>query len=363
MKNIGILLLSEQTIPNVQFIREMDAELDGYLVITTEQMKEKGIKDWVFKASGINEGKIFDEIVVPPHDLDTITKAIENVLVEENRYHLNLTTGTKMMAIAAYDLLKLKGDPIYYVTYDRELIKVFPKDEQFKRPLRTVINLQEYMTAYGHKPTINPSIHIEEKLVEDFFAFFLENGMPDCLQPFFEFRSKKTRNLEVDSDIRTCLEKISSFFKNKETLEREEIKFITGDWLEQWVYSRVRSELELGDEYISKGVIIEKKETSNELDVVFVFKDQFYTIECKSSLFNHKDKVNIIAETVYKSDSLQSEFGLYPRTAILTMDDLDAFSEQAKKRARNKRIRLIGRQELKKVATGEVLLVNYLGIN
>ncbi|RMG38852.1 MAG: DUF1887 family protein [Methanobacteriota archaeon] len=363
MKNIGILLMSDQTIPILQFVHEMDPELDGYLIVTTEQMQGKGVKDWVFKACDISDRKIIDEVVVPPHDLDAISQILESSLLPNARYHVNLTTGTKMMAIAVYDLFKRRWDSIYYVTYNRELIKIFPSDERFKRPLKTSIKLKEYLTAYGHKPKVNSSVQMNEQLVEDFFAFFLEKGMPDCFPQFFEFRNnKKTKSVRIDSEMRDCLQKISSFFKDVESLDRKLIKFITGDWLEHWVYKTIKAELRLSNDYIAKSVIIEKKGTSNELDVVFVFNDQFYTVECKSSLFKYNDKGNIIANTVYKSDSLQSEFGLYPRTAILTMDDLDAFSDKAKKRAKNKRITLIGKQELRKVASGEALLVSFLGI-
>ncbi len=365
MKKIGILLLSDQTIPNLQFIKAMDRQLDGYLFITTKEMEKKGIKQHLLCAAGLDESRVLSNTLSSPHDFSSILSEIDASLSPDVEYHLNVTGGTKMMAIAAYDVLKSKESHIYYITYDRELMKIFPETSRI--PLNFTVKLHEYLQAYGHELKFDEKPPIPSALVGDFFDFFLENGMPDCLSVFFKVRKKKrkkSKKIELTPEMSACLSKITDFFDDKSEISSSELRAITGEWLEQWVYSKVKEELHLQDDQITKGLIV-KRSVPNELDVVFVYKDQLYVIECKSSLFTvftDKNKEsektrgqNLITPTIYKSDSLQSEFGLYPRTFILTMDNLEAFSDTAKQRARNKRIKLIGRENLKEVRAGKPL--------
>ena len=47
MKTILVSLISDQTIPNVQFIKEKI--VDEYLFISSEAMEKKGILNWILK--------------------------------------------------------------------------------------------------------------------------------------------------------------------------------------------------------------------------------------------------------------------------------------------------------------------------
>ena len=75
---------------------------------------------------------------------------------------------------------------------------------------------------------------------------------------------------------------------------------------------------------------------NNEMDVIFMYKNKFYYIECKTSIiaFKHinqkngisKEKeYNILGETIYKSDSLKNRFGLYSKTFIITLTDFKKY--------------------------------------
>src|SRR5690606_1337273 len=69
----------------------------------------------------------------------------------------------------------------------------------------------------------------------------------------------------------------------------------------------------------------------NEFDVMFIYNNKFYTIECKTSIINqvvnglNKDgtikfkQSNILGETIYKADYLKNRFGLFAKPVILTL--------------------------------------------
>jgi hypothetical protein len=66
----------------------------------------------------------------------------------------------------------------------------------------------------------------------------------------------------------------------------------------------------------------------NEMDVLFIYNDKLYTIECKTSIYYTSnidgkiEKSNILKETIFKSDSLKQGFGLFVNTSIFTLDEL-----------------------------------------
>ena len=65
-KTLLVSLISDQTIPNIQMIKEVKSKYINcdYLMITTQQMENNGIVDNIMKASVIEN--VFKQIV--PHD-------------------------------------------------------------------------------------------------------------------------------------------------------------------------------------------------------------------------------------------------------------------------------------------------------
>lgn len=369
MTTLLVSLVSDQTIPNVQLIKEFQGEITDYLFISTEGMENKGTRKWIEDTCGI-KGKVlivkqFSFLDIKEHlntfDFDTFDKIA-----------VNLTGGTKVMTLVASDYFKDKGADIYYVTGEHdEYLKLFPVTKNNLRTFNEKISLSDYLHSYGFDytpPTYSGFAFEQSKKIYNAFC-------SKDISPYLEaikFLQKK-RNKAIDT---TDYYNVDYFLKvinytpiTPNKLSKEETKYLTGEWFEEYIGMTIKEELCLSDNELFVGTVISKHLPSqvknmsknllgkdamlsedsfnNEMDVMFMFKNKFYSIECKSSIValktievsgEYREKeYNILGETIYKSDSLKNRFGLYPQTYIITLSDfkqywrVDDFGQQKNK--------------------------------
>lgn len=375
-KTLLVSLVSDQTIPNVQLIKEFGEEVTDYLFITTEGMEKKGTRQWIENACNI-KGEIIkvDEYSfadihekLSQYDFDSFDKVV-----------VNLTGGTKVMTMVAEEFFKSIGAEIFYVTgKNNEYIRVFPKRTKSVFAFEQKLTVADYLTAYGFtfqepKPATF-SIDVAKPIVELYSSDEGIQANIDAIR-FINVQRNKDKGVKKED-----LCKIESFLKEIQfplqngQLTAEEVKYLSGEWLEEYVGLRIKDELNLSDDEIFIGTNISKEvgnsreknsmrlllgedadlknaDSKNEMDVMFMFEGKFYSIECKSSIIAYKTVIgkdgnpvdkpyNILGETIYKSDSLKSKFGLFPQTTILTLTDLHEYwSDNEDKGLRNNRMR------------------------
>lgn len=375
-KTLLVSLVSDQTIPNVQLIKEFKDDVTDYLFITTAGMERKGTRGWIENACNI-KGEIIkvDEYSfadihekLSQYDFDSFDKVI-----------VNLTGGTKVMTMVAEEFFKSVGADIYYVTgKNNEYIRIFPKGAENVFAFEQKLTVADYLTAYGFtfqepKPATF-SIDVAKPIVELYSSDEGIQANIDAIR-FINVQRNKDKGVKKED-----LCKIESFLKEIQfplqngQLTAEEVKYLSGEWLEEYVGLRIKDELNLSDDEIFIGTNISKEvgnsreknsmrlllgedadlknaDSKNEMDVMFMFEGKFYSIECKSSIIAYKTVIgkdgnpvdkpyNILGETIYKSDSLKSKFGLFPQTTILTLTDLHEYwSDNEDKGLRNNRMR------------------------
>ncbi len=340
MKTVLVNLLSDQTIPNVQFINELGSNDVHYLFISTKSMKSKGVAEWITKACEISDHKV-EEIEVEQFSFDSIdSKLVEYNFDNFDRIVVNLTGGTKLMTLAAFDFFKELGAEIYYLTgINDEYIKLFPGRKKKAMRLNSKVNLMQYLVSYGFKLNKTSSSNISIKQTNKIFSSFI-NGLfhnhIDVLEQLRLSRGKSIKDLDSIIGLKEFLVDIDYTPLDDSMLDKYEIKYLTGEWFEEFVAAKIKIELGLSDEDIEVGLVINKKNKNgtmvpNEMDVLFVYKNVLYTIECKTSIFNRVmnlngeyEQVNILKETIFKSDSLKQGFGLFVNTSIFVLDELKA---------------------------------------
>lgn len=359
-----VSLVSDQTIPNIQLINEMNGQVGTYLFITTQAMETKGIRQWIINACGIADSQLVQSIVVNQFSFDEIENQLEEFPFESyDRLIVNLTGGTKVMTLAAFDFFRDLRADIYYITgSDDTLIRLAPGRKKLTQTLKSKVTLKQYLEAYGFSVGESEASPLPREYTMQLFNHFLTGIFAkhkEALALFRNNRSKGIRIKEMDQ-VRSFLKEIG-YPNQTGPLTKYEARYLSGEWFEDYVAAILADELNLGKDYIKTGINITKQNKEgesipNELDVAFMWKNKIYTIECKTSVFTEvflpdgsTKPVQILGETVYKVESLKQGFGLFANATIMMLDDKEENAKNLKvhyERAILYGIRLLDRNDL-----------------
>ncbi len=328
-----ISLVSEQTIPNVELIKEFKNNLKCLLFVTTDQMEKRGQVDWIIKAAGVSDLPV-ERIVVDPFDPKDIEKKLrDHSFGETDEFIVNITGGTKLMSLIANSVFRDLGARIYYVTgQDKTYLKIYPVIGKDTFEMRHKVLLDEYLTAYGFgiKKSAQACPYNQSYLLE-FYGKYKEGDKSvfDNISLLRKYRNKKSIRLGDDPEVQVLIDYFELPLIEPGKLFKTEIRFLTGDWFEWLIYNKVKNELELESSDIGIGYEITKEGVLNEMDVMFVYNNKLYTIECKTGItMTVKDaegkerRQNLLADIIYKSDSLQKRLGLFVNTSVFTLSKI-----------------------------------------
>lgn len=295
-----VSLVSEQTIPNIQLIKEFEMEMDEFVFITTEMMEEKDENrtDWIISSIQISKDKTA-RLLVHPHDLHKIEDALENFNFKpENEYYINLTGGTKLMTIAAMNFFRnLPNVFLYYVPKGSDhYLEIFPQSKRMPKRFNCRVTLYEYLTAYGLKIESKETLH----------------------KPVKETRQLMQKVLDKYGD----LDKLPEIKRARDYKSNEDKKYYSGGWFEEYVFSSIKYHFELRDKEIAVGVKIQDKFAKNEFDVVFIKNNIIYVLECKAYFGDSKLKTKI-EKDLYKLSALDDDFGIEAHSIYATTIDLE----------------------------------------
>lgn len=325
-RKVLISLVSEQTLPNLELIKEFKGILNEYIFVHSAQTKNE--TNWIIKAAKIENPVLLE---VNAFDIADIETKLKNFNFPDDEYYLNITGGTKIMILVFQEFFKNLGAKIYYVTgQNREYLKVFPIIGERKFQMSSKISLDEYLTVYGfeikHGEPVKDA-HQAEKLMD----FYLKNEMSNFIDSIESIREKRGKPMIYENDdvIKNYINLFGFTPSEKGKLNKKETKYLSGDWFEEFVYYKIKSELNLNDDEIGTGYNLIKENTPNEIDVLFVYQHKLHIIECKTSVVDlrtspdgSKKEFKLLPEVIYKSDALRSKFGLFAHTSILTLSEI-----------------------------------------
>lgn len=321
-----ISLISEQTIPNVEMIKELDASITHHILIHSKETTNNAA--WIANAC-----KILDNvqmILVNPFDVHDIEKAMNTINFSDGEFVLNLTGGTKLMIAIVTGYME-KIQEVYYLTgKNKDYIQLKPKVDYPVKKLNCKLSLTDYLTANGITLVAGEPYKSQE-VAEHFLQFFRTNPLEQFINEMNIFRLHRGKNLNLDKSplIRPFLTKIGFEPENPTKLNGYENKYLSGEWLEELVFFKLKNELNLNSNDIATNAKVVKDGTENEIDVIFILNNQLYMVECKTSIFDiivkpngEETKKNILTETIYKLDSIRQRFGLFSKASIITLSEL-----------------------------------------
>lgn len=287
-------LVSEQTIPNILPALQLKPDL-VYLISTIDQAAKGVIIADFLRSKGINceQKENFD-----PYDVISITEKLKELTDArpDDSFVLNVTGGTKLMALAAYSVFNKPGREIFYCnTLGNSIKYLYPFVEDI--PLNSELNVPSFLAACGYKMSHDSKVVLTpEKTV---FFKLVRNGSIKNIHRLFEVLRKSPANYE------SLLKetgfghfefkrngKLFTLSSQKHFLELTATKkFFDGFWLEEYCYWYSKTILGLNP--LSSVNISSKEGTMNEVDLMFVHNSRLYLVSCKSGDFDKKDLVEI----------------------------------------------------------------------
>lgn len=345
MKTCLVCLVSEQTIPNIIVAAQLRPDFLLFLstAVMEEKSKSKAILD-TLTLRGHDYWGAFHTLQVAEDSIVDCQDKVSQWLAqsrEEYQFVVNLTGGTKLMSIAAFDLFIDFGSQMIYVPIPKnEYLNPFPK----RRPhpptaLDECLSVIEYLTAYGFSVRNREVMENQKKLAltrEATTRYLYANYA--AIRPLLKslrsiLPAKRTKALhrgyELKLDYARSNAATDEFLammgferqgaNTSKTIDESEWTYLRGGWLEERVFLAMREVLsakasvELGINYT------DLQGNQNELDVLCACNNVLYLVECKSLGAREGDEETMggtINDFLYKLGALRQQFGLTPKAFL-----------------------------------------------
>ena len=302
-------LVGKQQIPNLLGIQNITSK--KHIFIHTKEYNK------TYCQQLLNLDYKFDTILVDAYNINNIKENIEKYLQnnQNKKIAFNLTSGTKIMGFAVYDICnKYNSDAYYFDTQNRKLLcinKSVMYDIKTIDKLDTFLDLGKEIYSICDKGRSNISdkhksmarllfkySNDTKKVIEKYKSINKNNSSDSFLSGAYnhinilEYKNRMNYKIKIENVI--CEYKDIDF-----------IQYMNGLWFEEYIFTIV-------DEYRKKhkhkniydlrtGIkLISQKSNDffHELDVVFTDGLNLYIIECKSgnTKHDHIEKIHSVTE-------------------------------------------------------------------
>jgi len=372
---ILVSLISDQTIPNVLFIKEQK-NVEKYIFVTTNKMELNGKSQWVIDGSGMQDKNVIIMTVVED-SIEDIKKQLSELKFEsKDKILVNLTGGTKIMSIGVYNFFKnMPNSEIIYIPVGKNAFKTLkPEDIKTEKNIDFRITLNDYLVSYGiellNKPDAQNLLLQEYDYTKKILNYYLNNEHNFCqyanqLRPWRN-RCKKPKKI---ADIENCecningsnikVVGLQNFLNlinfplqdhNNELITKKEIEYLTGGWFEELTYSIIKETLKLKEEFIGINIKIQRGQETNEFDVMYVNNNTLSVVECKTAISETSERKvsEFFNEIIHKLTAVRKDFGLVVNSYLFTLSNFNdkKFQVDYKERAETFNIKLIDKESV-----------------
>jgi len=288
---------------------------------------------------------------------------------------LNVTGGTKLMAVAAQEVFRAAGKPVFYVNVENDSVLLIGERAP-SQPLRARLKVHEMLRAHGYTVTAqeHPQVTREQRdltarLIDHVTSAGRALGTINALAR--AARDEPGLRVELSpaqADSRSLADILALFVdaglvrQNGASLvfKNEEARFfVNGGWLESHVYEALQSlraqHESLTD--VAMGVRVSfggadprnKARDKNEIDVAFLYRNTLHLIECKTANLAQSGQGgdNKATEALYKMESLLKLGGLRTRGMVVDYRGQLSNSAADRQRAQEAGIAIVSGNQLK----------------
>jgi len=287
-----VCLVSRQPMANVFPILMYKPE-NVFLLSTQEELLCAKHLQSLFVRKG---SKVFLYDDISAYDQLTLNKRLLSI---SNNYgvdlFLNITGGTKLMAITAYEFFREINKPVFYCdTEHKDIIHLLPIRKNEK--LKALLTIKDYFSAYGYTiedekpaslnfPYAEFFVLIEKENILDEFILFTKSVRERFTESFNKTLHSKNKNFSFQKTTGKFILLINKV-KSPIKLVFETKSFLFGDWLEYYVFWKLSpfkpDEIKIGVKIISENNI------QNEIDLVILKNYKLILVSCKSGILNAK---------------------------------------------------------------------------
>lgn len=297
------LLISDQTIPNLLFLKEFAGDADRVLFISTAAMQRKGKVKHLLEASGIALPYEILELE-DENDPASVETTLRNKIPDPQNHWVNLTCGNKIMFLVAHNFFVKGNNRLVYMPIGKDYFMDM-NDTAKKHLIQTRLPVNEYLLAYGIYSVDEPDDQVSD-------------------YKHLKLMLKEYRSNEYDVN------------KMNENKLGETHYFFTGGWFEQYVYYRIKEQFKLKEEHIKVNVKVNNSHqqhragNDNEFDIIFTHNNELYVVEAKVGIGGVKKRWKNMEKILFKLGALNRNFGLRSHAWLVTLADLNESSPNFK---------------------------------
>ncbi len=360
--DVHVCLVSEQATPN--FIPVLDSRFRPreVILLVSQQMRRQA--EWLSEALRRRVEKVSEHIVDDAWDVAGIQDTLLELVAARQSagLALNVTGGTKPMAIAAQDVFRAEGLPIFYVhPANNQVVPIFSSEPPFS--IQERVGLADYLAIHGFREVARAGADESDghALLAEEFVMEVERFAKQLRKlNWLAHNAEKTLRVDLgsgakDERLGELLDKLVRYdlarIEGRNLVFPNEAAraFVNGGWLELHVARVVAAHAaELGVQSHARSLVVESAGGArNELDVAFLAHNRLFLIECKTKRLDGPEAEGPGGESLYKLDSLTALGGLNTRGMLASYQPVERWDRQ---RADDLRIRIVEGGELRNMA-------------
>ena len=327
-------LVSDQPIPNLLPLLQPEMRPDRVVLAVSDRMREKAA--WLKRE--IEKRSIpVEELPLPNvYDIPDLQECFMNWLAahEDADVALNITGGTKPMAIAAQEAFRAADKPVFYVNIETDELSWLGRDRAQVR-LTHQATLKTFLGVHGialesglSRSGLSPEWQTFSQELAFVKAVPWENALGKLNYEAMDAERRDVLDVgRILSEGCPCWDDLlESLFYNEIICDRTRLsfrsaearRFANGGWLEHLVFEAVKG-LDGVHEAVLNACVRDAHGNSNEFDVALLSRNRLFIIECKTKKFDRASSDNgPAAEAIYKLEALRKAGGLRTRCVLVS---------------------------------------------
>ncbi len=367
-----LCLVSAQATPNLTPVLDQAFRPRQVVLAVSRDMEERArwMSD-IMKSHGIR----VEHLTIPdPYDLHGCSDILLDWLSahDGDEAALNVTGGTKLMAMAAQEAFRTAGRPVFYVSAESdEVVFLDPALRAEKFVLSPRLRLRDYLRSHGFtpigqaKPDIPANLRdLADHLVSSVSRWSDALGKLNAIAEAAEKAKRLATCLTTEQADSRSLDEVLGEFEQSGMLraydgevrfaDEASRAFVKGGWLEFHAYRNVADlapQLGITDFALNVQVLAPDGVTRNEIDCAFMHRNRLHLIECKAGNLAAAGNTDEARGTdaLYKLESLGKLGGL--RTREMLIDYRGLLKEADRKRAAQSGIKVVSAGQLRNLKT------------